>query len=578
MRTVCLRALSLSALSVMCSASLSAAISGAVYTSLGNGETVNANVYDLCSDVYLNGGPQNQNAAGLPDGEYFFQVTNPNGSVLLSTTPAMERRVKVVGGVIFGRAVGLPPTGMPPNGYHQEGNGSVPNADNGSIPVQLWIFDPTPNNGGEYKVWLIPIAEATVEGDGITLTFASNAAKTDNFKCVHDGGTGGNLVLIGGRKYFDANLNGVYDDDGSEEWTDAGGFDRVTLNICYTAPEAEEVCDSIETDSLGTWSYDLPEGSTLTVCEVAPAGYAQTGPLDGDNITNGDASADALDGCWAGGVTTLGLAGLNFGNVGTVTISGVKYYDANVNGEMDGGEVTIPGFKIVLEISYGDTTDTVEVWTDSNGEWSYEVPVGSDVTVCEEIPLGSWVQTAPALGCHSLEDVSENTSNLDFGNVCLGPGGGKTLGFWSNKNGEKTMNDGGSNAPELALLVSLNLRNADGSNFDPASYTQFRTWILSATATNMAYMLSAQLAAMELNVEAGFVSGGSIVYSPCAGFVTINDLMDDANTSLGSYPNTTSPHPERANQECLKSTLDDANNNLNFVQSSPCDVVYPPET
>ena len=90
-----------------------------------------------------------------------------------------------------------------------------------------------------------------------------------------------------------------------------------------------------------------------------------------------------------------------------------------------------------------------------------------------------------------------------------------TLGFWSNKNGLATMNDGGSVCSELALLNGLYLRNAAGTRMNfGCDYNAFKNWLLSATATNMAYMLSAQLEAMELNVEAGFVNGSALVYAP----------------------------------------------------------------
>ena len=65
---------------------------GAIYTTLGDGQTVNQNVYPNKPAVYLNGGPQNQNAHDLPDGTYYFQVTNPSGSVLLSTDLANCRQ------------------------------------------------------------------------------------------------------------------------------------------------------------------------------------------------------------------------------------------------------------------------------------------------------------------------------------------------------------------------------------------------------------------------------------------------------------------------------------------------------
>jgi len=69
------------------SATAFGAPSGAIFTTDTNGTFVNANVYDDPTDVYLNGGPRANapcTAAGLPDGDYYFQVTDPSGTVLLS--------------------------------------------------------------------------------------------------------------------------------------------------------------------------------------------------------------------------------------------------------------------------------------------------------------------------------------------------------------------------------------------------------------------------------------------------------------------------------------------------------------
>src|SRR5207248_7524335 len=122
--------------------------------------------------------------------------------------------------------------------------------------------------------------------------------------------------------------------------------------------------------------------------------------------------------------------------------------------------------------------------------------------VCEIIPSAApvWVPTTPRSITNIV--VPPDSTDNNFGNVCLGPGGGHTRGCWSNRNGQAIMNDGGTLAPELALLSGLCLADANGNNFDPTTYDQFRTWLLNANAVNMAYMLSAQLAAMELNVEA----------------------------------------------------------------------------
>ena len=130
-------------------------------------------------------------------------------------------------------------------------------------------------------------------------------------------------------------------------------------------------------------------------------------------------------------------------------------------------------------------------------------------------------------------------------------------------------------------MVSLNLRSANGTNFDPAGYAQFRSWLLNATATNMAYMLSAQLAAMELNVHNGFVSGNALIYAPgttsanSLGFATVNALMAEANTELGLHGLTLSGSPYRSYQEALKNALDKANNNFTFVQPTPCSFSFP---
>jgi hypothetical protein len=181
-----------------------------------------------------------------------------------------------------------------------------------------------------------------------------------------------------------------------------------------------------------------------------------------------------------------------------------------------------------------------------------------------------WVRTTPpttdTITITPAEAVDGVRTAL-FGNVCLAGGGGHTLGFWSNKNGKKLI-DNEFVTENLAVLSDLNLVDAAGNAFDPGSYAQFRTWILGATATNMAYMLSAQLAAMQLNVMNGFVDGNALVFDG-VGFISVNDLILAADAALLADNTTLAGDPNRATQEALKDALDDANNNLNFVQSTP---------
>ena len=83
------------ALSALLWPATAVAATGAIWTSLSNGATVNANLYDAKQDVYLNGGPQNcGNGNGLPDGLYYFQVTDPSGATLLSSDALKFRMVR----------------------------------------------------------------------------------------------------------------------------------------------------------------------------------------------------------------------------------------------------------------------------------------------------------------------------------------------------------------------------------------------------------------------------------------------------------------------------------------------------
>lgn len=264
-------------------------------------------------------------------------------------------------------------------------------------------------------------------------------------------------------------------------------------------------------------------------------------------------------------------------------LSGAKYYDANANGQLDAGEPMIPSWPIRFSDMPGDV-----LMTGADGAFSLELLAG-DYHFSEILPMAGspWMQTgnlvdqATASGGASeallpdrsyLVTAADNSSvsGLYFGNLCLGAGNGRTLGFWSNKNGKAMIG-----ADDLGMLCSLNLRQGSGASFDPADYAALRAWLLSATATNMAYMLSAQLATMELNVLNGLVQGGRLIFAPgaaCAngnGFASVAAVMNEANQSLGASGSTPSSSAERAHQEALKNALDRANNDLNFVQQGP---------
>jgi hypothetical protein len=252
------------------------------------------------------------------------------------------------------------------------------------------------------------------------------------------------------------------------------------------------------------------------------------------------------------------------------SISGAKFYDANVNGVWDSGELPIEGWKVHLTGTniLGETVDKYAL-TDDSGKFVFEDLLPGTYTVEEVFPSGTWtwVNTTATSFSHELEE-GEDFVGPDFGNVCLMPGtGGKTLGFWSNKNGQALIN-----SSDVDALNTLNLYKPTGWEYPQfTDKTQIKSYLLSATAVNMSWMLSAQLIATELNVRHGFLNGSTIVYvGPSTyvltGFISIKEIMENANSALSALSGA-----DRAEQEYWKNLLDGLNNNwLPFVCPEPC--------
>jgi hypothetical protein len=264
----------------------------------------------------------------------------------------------------------------------------------------------------------------------------------------------------------------------------------------------------------------------------------------------------------------------------SATIVGTKFYDFNANGVQDNGEVGIQDW--LININPAALTGTTCNLTDSNGGYLFSVDPGSgDYTISEANSIETnWIHTTATSGIATAG--VDTIQGPNFGNLCKGAGGGLTLGFWSNKNGQAL-----ENATDFAGLTALNLARANGSAADftgslSANKTALNSFLLSATATNMANMLSAQLAAMYLNVAHAKVDGSATLYvgvapAGCAvpvvnGEITVSALISDANSLLGAAGGniTIASGQARTCEEFDKTSLDNANNNLNFVQATAC--------
>ena len=156
--------------------------SGAIFTTVADGSEVNFNIYPNKEAVYLDGGPgpgAPQTAAGLDDGTYVFQVTDPSGKKLLSTDAARCRQFVVNDGIITAVVV----TGC----QHVTGL----DIDHGATTVQLMPYLDTPNPGGVYKVWAtlaanyrcnLNVVDCGFKAGSNVHGFSPSDSKTDNFK------------------------------------------------------------------------------------------------------------------------------------------------------------------------------------------------------------------------------------------------------------------------------------------------------------------------------------------------------------------------------------------------------------
>jgi len=156
--------------------------SGAIFTTVADGSEVNFNIYPNKEAVYLDGGPgpgAPQHAAGLDDGTYVFQVTDPSGKKLLSTDAARCRQFVVTDGII---------TSVVATGCEHVTGVDV---DHGATTVQLMPYLDTPNPGGVYKVWAtlvenyrcsLALVDCGFKAGSNVHGFSPSDSKTDNFK------------------------------------------------------------------------------------------------------------------------------------------------------------------------------------------------------------------------------------------------------------------------------------------------------------------------------------------------------------------------------------------------------------
>lgn len=563
----------------------------------------NCNLYGVQQDVWLNAGPL---SAQLAPGNYFFAVvapggrSNPNDGAPknLSTLPTgpmpdtwqnREFTVNGVGSI----------------SYPVDPNTATHTFDVPDNKIQLYPFANTPNNGGVYIMMICAVPADPILGTGGP-GVSSSSCKSDAFKVESSSSPVVVDSVFTGTKWLDSDGDGVSDptESGLQGWT---------IDINKFVNGTPTSVTSVMTDASGEWSYTTPDiaptaGTTeYQFCEVQQTGWLQTGPNATDVSTaQGTATGDAtvaLDtstpgsNCYDVTVPNDSLAtvdSLDFFNQPTGDFSGAKYYDLNTNGQLDTGEVQIPNWEITITGTNTAGAYSKTVTTDSLGNFSLSGLLPGTYTVTEvHATNGGWTQTGNTVdqasstggATQSLSSFSysitvpnnqpSTVSGLYFGNVCHVTGG-LTLGFWSNKNGQKILS---SNWASVVTLINstLWLVNADGSRFTVSGtqsneYTQLRNWLLNATSKNASYMLSVQLLTTAFDRHFGTLADYTVTDPVTGNPIPIDALIVEVGASgtgfIEANPNTTAAGTARTDAGEYEALFDAINNNQ-VVLSGP---------
>lgn len=386
---------------------------GAIFTTLEDGSRVNHNIYEKMEDVYLDGGPgQNapSNAAGLPEGDYYFQVTDPSGKQLLSEDPVKCRRFHVnefgVIDFVYPATCWQKIRGKWSEADCTHATGiDVDHNDVGAITVQLMPYEKTPNKGGVYKVWVTPVEKFVgdpnqIDNPDFFHGFVPAWSKTDNYKVRR----GPPPPVIRVRKFLDSDANGVWNEDPcvteiSGWWVDV--TDQLLVTNRYYTPD-----EFVATEGLYELTEEMRSGwlQTALIVDQVPKPPGQVEPTVQINVLASDVLREVI-----------------FGNIPLGSITACKYDDGNANENWDEGEPCVPGFPfhLVGKNVRGDVCDVTDV-TGENGCVTFADLLPGDYTLSEVLPHENWVPTTDPCIIVVLPDGEEYELIYEFGNIRLG--------------------------------------------------------------------------------------------------------------------------------------------------------------
>jgi len=596
--------------------SSAASPSGAIFTTTPEGSIVNENVhYDDKRDVYLDGGPPPnapKTAAGLDDGYYVFQVTEPAGKFLLSEDPARCRVVRVGGGVIVQL---VPPTAVPGLGVttnnwadsgpdankpcHIADNPPHPtnpgvrgnsgrhdtnvDSDHGppAIVVQLMPYGTTPNPGNVYKAWMIPLNGYRDNSGNLNKVPAKlpnglqkpqrcpdfcaaadpgfgparDQVKTDNFK-VKAAPVPPPVLHV--RKCEDRNGNGAMDpiDPLIPGW-------RMDITDPTSVTQAYYTPVDIVAEPQGDYVIDEENPSgwvhTITIVDGTPIGA-----VDPVRIAVGTEDRTVI-----------------FCNFHPAKLTACKFYDFDRNRRQSGPlEVDLSGWPMTLT---GTTFEGAPVGpltqrTGTDGCTRFTRLVEGEYTVTEGTPIEtSWSHTTPSSVNVSVDPSESETAR--FGNVCLVPfPGGLTMGYWKTHTGlDSPDRDPTYDVLNGAGFIFLGIPPDNGypeQQVDDEAGAKTVFVAAEASTHDGVLMLKAQLLAAKLNALK--FPGFDLAQFPDG--TIVGDVIDEADQILDDLANGISH--SKSEIIAAKDLLDSANNNghtgiLVIPSSTPCQYTFP---
>jgi hypothetical protein len=573
---------------------------GAIFTTVPDGSIVNENVrYRDKREVYLDGGPRGgspQTAAGLDDGDYVFQITDPSGKFLLSQDKSECRLMRVRDGVIVTLLDRDPTTKAltphsasdachtndaptPPATAQKTDFGATGKHDTNvdvdfgaapanAIVIQMMPYANTPNPGGVYKAWISKIDEyaAKATGKGVSDPFTEplkrvngrdaqpcsqgcyqadpgfgpprNFQKTDNFKVLEEA----RLRVV---KVNDLDGDGVR--DGNEPTLE--GWD-----VAFIEPLGDGTNSVIRDQTTATRTY-VP-GAQITVCEAARLNWKFS------FATGGSATATPaeLTGTWYCVLATVGASGstteIAFGNFQYGEKNGYKFHDRNINGVWDKAtEEGLSGWTINLTGTDGKNNPVSRTTTTgTGGYYEFKELAPGSYTVAEVCPTG-WYQSYPTpsggcgTGVHAFTIVSgapgapDVHANNNFGNYQPSTKTGVKY-HDLNGNGTRDANEPGIAGVTIALLsggslVQSTTTDANGnytlSGILPSQTPYLVCEVLPAGYTQSAPNANTTLGAGEklAACPAGYAAQGyEITVSASAQSFTGNDFGNYQNGSV----------------------------------------------